>query len=469
MISIGIVGDTQGIIHPTNGNRQANCNAMVDYYNDNCDAIIQVGDFGRGQTLIEDYRIIAEPWRNLKMPYSVATGNWDLGFGTGVAASSLDNPNFQLCLHDNGCAALLITTRVDGDTITIGSVGDYRTYTYRTVLSTGPTIVDEILIGGDLVATVVNTVLALNKGTGEGTNYSVDTTVNIHVFAVDFDSDEDGVGLLFVYGHSRVVGTDIDLSDTLTVGGFIDPFEPSTATPVTTLSAARLTTAGYGGMRDKGWFGGMNGSLNSHYILFTVHEVDFVVISIPFGPLQADMIWAKSIADLYPERWVILNCHSFLFSLDPLDNKALVTRGEIHSPDNATYWAKVGNGSSDVTARRTTLRVGYEMWNDEESWALKSWDNLKIITCGHEFVNSTLVQGYLKLNSGAGKPNVHVFHVNYQPAYNGGITRFLVFTDDGHMNVVSYDAANSDIWPRTQYEENFAIEDTEIWRLPSQI
>lgn len=60
------------------------------------------------------------------------------------------------------------------DTITIGT----QTYTYKTVLSTGPTVANEIFRGVDMAASIANTVLAIQAGAGIGTNYSTGTLAN---------------------------------------------------------------------------------------------------------------------------------------------------------------------------------------------------------------------------------------------------------------------------------------------------
>lgn len=67
----------------------------------------------------------------------------------------------------------------DGDTVTIGA----RVYTYRTALSTGPTVPNEILIGAAVTNAVANTVAAINGAAGAGTTYSTGTAVHAQVAA----------------------------------------------------------------------------------------------------------------------------------------------------------------------------------------------------------------------------------------------------------------------------------------------
>lgn len=67
----------------------------------------------------------------------------------------------------------------DGETITLGSI----TYTYKTTLSSGPTVANEILIGSNTLDTLQHTIEAVNGGTGIGTDYSTGTVANTNIFA----------------------------------------------------------------------------------------------------------------------------------------------------------------------------------------------------------------------------------------------------------------------------------------------
>lgn len=62
----------------------------------------------------------------------------------------------------------------DGDTVTIGG----RVYTFKTALSVGPTVIDQVLAGANVTAAMANLAAAINGTTGEGTTYSVGTVIN---------------------------------------------------------------------------------------------------------------------------------------------------------------------------------------------------------------------------------------------------------------------------------------------------
>lgn len=69
----------------------------------------------------------------------------------------------------------------DGETIVIGK-NDRRVYTARTELSS-PARPNEFLIGASAAASLDNLKLAVNKSTGEGTNYSTGTLAHTEVEA----------------------------------------------------------------------------------------------------------------------------------------------------------------------------------------------------------------------------------------------------------------------------------------------
>jgi hypothetical protein len=72
----------------------------------------------------------------------------------------------------------------DTNTVTIGST----VYTFKTSLSTEPTVAYEVLIGANEAATLVNLKKAINAEAGIGTNYSTGTEVHPTVTATASDA-----------------------------------------------------------------------------------------------------------------------------------------------------------------------------------------------------------------------------------------------------------------------------------------
>jgi hypothetical protein len=65
------------------------------------------------------------------------------------------------------------------DTVTVGGVA----YTFKTALSVGPTVANEVLRGADEATALANLALAINGGAGVGVNYSMGTVANPMVSA----------------------------------------------------------------------------------------------------------------------------------------------------------------------------------------------------------------------------------------------------------------------------------------------
>ena len=93
----------------------------------------------------------------------------------------LIKPTFQKMIKAAGVLTSDNTQVTTGKIVTIGS----RVYTFRTTLSTAPTIANEIKIGADADGSLTNLKHAIN-GTGAPlTNYSVGTNINTQVSSSD--------------------------------------------------------------------------------------------------------------------------------------------------------------------------------------------------------------------------------------------------------------------------------------------
>lgn len=119
----------------------------------------------------------------------------------------------------------------NGDQATIGG----RTYTFRTALSTGPTVPNEVLIGGDNYASLNNLADAI-IGTGSiGVKYSVGTTPNGLVTS----GPASGAGTIVLSAPSGNVG-DLGVS---TTGSAMTVWEPHNGTPPTPASGSLTLSA----------------------------------------------------------------------------------------------------------------------------------------------------------------------------------------------------------------------------------
>lgn len=102
------------------------------------------------------------------------------------------------------------TTIADTDTVSIGG----QVYTFKTALSSGPTVPDEVLVGATDSDSLDNLIAAINAAAGVGTTYSTGTTANAYVTAAA------GAGDTLVVSARAVgsAGNGIALASDLTAG-----------------------------------------------------------------------------------------------------------------------------------------------------------------------------------------------------------------------------------------------------------
>jgi hypothetical protein len=97
----------------------------------------------------------------------------------------------------------------------------------------------------------------------------------------------------------------------------------------------------------RSYYGGHYGTANDcNYILFSGAGLDFVLVGLSYAPSSAELTWAKSVLDMYPNRVGIVSSHGIL-------NESQT----IPAPWNAD---------------------GSAIYN-----ALKSTTNLRLMVCGH--------------------------------------------------------------------------------------
>lgn len=101
----------------------------------------------------------------------------------------------------------------DTETVTLGST----TYTFKTALSSGPTVANEVHIGPTARDTMEHLVAAVNGGDGIGTDYSTGTTANTDIFAEQLP-DEQG---LFTATTIGTAGNTEPSTETLASGAFL--------------------------------------------------------------------------------------------------------------------------------------------------------------------------------------------------------------------------------------------------------
>jgi hypothetical protein len=163
---------------------------------------------------------------------------------------------------------------------------------------------------------------------------------------------------------------------------------------------------------EKPWYGGHRGAKNdANYALFEAAGLKFLVVNLPFGPLDADLEWAAGILQRYPDRRAILATHAYMYNDD-----TRLGEGDLYNP-----------------------HLKAKEWNDgEEIWEklARKHPNLFLVVSGHVYGT-----GRMTSRNDAGQP-VHQLLADYQKFPEGGegwprILRFVPVLDEIRVETYS--------------------------------
>ena len=163
------------------------------------------------------------------------------------------------------------------------------------------------------------------------------------------------------------------------------------------------------------WYGGRMGEGNENsFSFFHAGGIEFMVISLEFGPRDETLEWANKIVSKYNDKRVIVATHSYMYG------------------DNT----RVGNRDGWDPHR---FRISYDDNNGEEMWDkfVKLHPNIFLVLSGH-----ALNGGVGRLTSAGVHGNaVHQMLANYQAEPYGGVgwLRTMRFVpDDDKIYVTTY-------------------------------
>jgi hypothetical protein len=152
------------------------------------------------------------------------------------------------------------------------------------------------------------------------------------------------------------------------------------------------------------WHGGFYeaGHTENGYCLLSTGGVDYLLLNLEFGPRQAVIDWANALLDRYPDRWVILITHSFLY----IDGTR-VSEGDRHNPKQYRLGATANDG--------------------EDLWAklVSRHDNIHWVQSGHHVGANAAY----RRDESRGGTTVHQVFANWQQTANGG---------DGWLRIVTF-------------------------------
>ncbi len=159
-------------------------------------------------------------------------------------------------------------------------------------------------------------------------------------------------------------------------------------------------------------FGGVfeTGKLDNSYHLFSAGGLDFLVLSLEFGPRNEVLDWANAIISSQPSRRIIILTHAYLSG-----DGTRLRRGDAFNPHFYTLSGSVNDG--------------------EEIWRalIKKHPNIDFVFCGHvRGIHGAGCAHAYRTDSGDYGNTVHQMVANYQDCHNGG---------SGYLRIITFDPA----------------------------
>jgi hypothetical protein len=62
------------------------------------------------------------------------------------------------------------------------------------------------------------------------------------------------------------------------------------------------------------WGGSRDETVDNHYILVSAGDIDWLIVSLAFGPSDETLEWANGVVRSHPDRTVIVNTHAYMYS-----------------------------------------------------------------------------------------------------------------------------------------------------------
>ena len=178
---------------------------------------------------------------------------------------------------------------------------------------------------------------------------------------------------------------------------------------------------------------------NAYYLLETGKH-KWLVLTLEFGPRNAVLEWANNIVSQHPDRTVILNTHSYMYS-------------DSTRQGGKDYWQAQGYGVGKGTGA-DAVNNGDQIWEK----LVKKHPNIRFVFSGH-VLNSGV--GTLVSINEAGLP-VYQFLANYQEGVKGSEKG-----GNGFMRIMQLDFKNNTLTMKTYspYLDKYKQEEAQNFRI----
>ena len=141
------------------------------------------------------------------------------------------------------------------------------------------------------------------------------------------------------------------------------------------------------------------GKMDNAYYIFKTGKINWLVITLEFGPRNSILKWASSVIEKYPNHSVIINTHSYMYSDSTRQGPGDNWRPQAYG---------VGKDTGD-----SSVNDGEQIWDK----LVKDHSNVRFVFSGH--VLNTGVGTLVSINS-KGFP-VYQMLANYQEGVTGSV------------------------------------------------
>lgn len=186
-------------------------------------------------------------------------------------------------------------------------------------------------------------------------------------------------------------------------------------------------------------------STKNSYLLFTVGEVDYLILNLDFGSAEDTLKWADNVLSQYPNHRVIAVTHAYLYS-----NGHLLTEDTVYSASMYTPF-----------------------WNDGDDY----WDklltkhaNVSMVVCGHIGVDNIVC------TEAVGDNGNTVYQILSDPQYSDelagglGFVTLMHFTEDGSiMRMESYSTVMQKYFRESNYDLTLELGEPPAKAEPEQL
>ena len=181
----------------------------------------------------------------------------------------------------------------------------------------------------------------------------------------------------------------------------------------------------------------VDGRIENVYHLFTVENIDYMILCLDFGARDDALAWANEVVAAHPTHRVIITTHAYLEA-----DGSLLETGEPYAP-SSSFYDPTNNDADDI-------------WNK----FIRKHPNIQMVLCGHRRSNEIVIS---KKTGDCGNEVTQIM-INPQELDTSSTPRGMVamfyFSEDGESVDVQWYSTITDTYiPSKSFTARFGVED----------